>query len=112
MLEGDFAVLSLLGSPLRLTIQLQQSNLNLADALWTAKVQRELSPPSAEVPNSATHSCMPPTEKQSEPFQQDNEEVANDGEWTVVKRKPHAASHVSKTLKLRAPRRVGEYVQQ
>ena len=37
LLEGDFAVLSLLGFPLRPTIQLQQSNLNLADALWTAK---------------------------------------------------------------------------
>ena len=38
LLEGDFAVLSLLGFPLGLTIQLQQSNLNLADALiWTAK---------------------------------------------------------------------------
>ena len=36
LLEGDFAVLSLLGFPLGLTIQLQQSNLNLADALWTA----------------------------------------------------------------------------
>ena len=32
LLEGDFAVLSLLGFPLGLTIQLQQSNLNLADA--------------------------------------------------------------------------------
>ena len=37
LLEGDFAVLSLLEFPLGLTIQLQQSNLNLADALWTAK---------------------------------------------------------------------------
>ena len=35
MLESDFAALSLLGFPLQL--QLQQSNLNLADALWTAK---------------------------------------------------------------------------
>ena len=56
------------------------------------------------------------TEKQPEPFQQDNdEEVANDeGEWTVVKRKkPHDIGRVSKTLlKLRAPCYVGEYVQQ
>ena len=37
VLEGDFAALSLLGFPLGLAIQLQQSNLNLADALWTAK---------------------------------------------------------------------------
>ena len=37
LLEGDFPVLSLLGFPVGLTIQLQQSNLNLADALWTAK---------------------------------------------------------------------------
>ena len=37
LLEGDFATLSLLGFPLGLTIQLQQSNLNLAGALWTAK---------------------------------------------------------------------------
>ena len=51
-----------------------------------------------------------PTEKQPEPFQQDNDkEVANDeGEWTVVKRKkPRATGCVSKTLlKLRAPRHV------
>ena len=167
LLEGDFAVLSLLGFPLGLTIQLQQSNLNLADALWTAKssksgfsvsfywpaqvttsktkrkrkrrrskqakafnnavsasshkevtskpdskVQRELSPPTAEVPNNATHPCMPSTEKQPESFQHDNdEEVANDeGQWTVVKRKkPRATGRVSKTLlKLRAPRHVWE----
>jgi len=37
VLEGDFAALSLLGFPLGVAIQLQQSNLNLADALWTAK---------------------------------------------------------------------------
>ena len=36
LLEGDAAVLSLLVFPLGLTIELQQSNLNLADALWTA----------------------------------------------------------------------------
>ena len=166
LLEGDFAVLSLLGFPLGLTIQLQQSNFNLADALWTAKssksgfsvsfywpaqvtasktkrkrkrrkskqakafinavsasshkeitskpdskVQRELSPPKAEVPNNATHSCAP-TENQLESFQQDSdEEVVNDeGEWTVVKRKkPRDTGRVSKTLlKLRAPRHVWE----
>ena len=37
VLEGDFAALSLMGFPLGLAIQLQQSILNLADALWTAK---------------------------------------------------------------------------
>ena len=37
VLEGDFAALSLLVFPLGLAIQLQQSNLNLADALWTPK---------------------------------------------------------------------------
>ena len=37
VLEGDFAALSLLGFPLGVSIQLQQSNLNLADALWIAK---------------------------------------------------------------------------
>ena len=103
LLESDFAVLSLLGFPLGLTIQLQQSNLNLTDALWTAKSSK------------STHPCMP-TEKQPEPFQQDNdEEVANDEEeWTVVKKKkPRDICHVSKTLlKLRAPCHVGEYVQQ
>ena len=157
LLEGDFAVLSLLGFPLGLTIQLQQSNLNLADALWTAKssksgfsvsfywpaqvtvsktkrkrkrrkskqakafinavsasshkevtskpdskVQRELSPPKVEVPNNATHPCVP-TENQ-----QDKDE--EDREWTVVKRKkPRDTGRVSKTLlKLRAPRHVWE----
>ena len=35
-LEGDTADLSLLVFPLGFTLQLQQSNLNLADALWTA----------------------------------------------------------------------------
>ena len=52
-----------------------------------------------------------PTDKQPEPFQQDNdEEVANDeGEWTVVEKKPRATGRVSKTLlKLRAPRLVWE----
>ena len=33
-LEGDVAALSLLAFPLGLAIQLQQSNWNLADALW------------------------------------------------------------------------------
>ena len=68
-----------------------------------SKVQRELSPP--ELPNNATHPYMP----QPEPFQQDNdEEVPNDGERTVVKRnKPRATGHVSKTLlKLTAPHHV------
>ena len=37
VLEGDFAALSLLGFPLEVAIQLQQNNLNLDDALWTAK---------------------------------------------------------------------------
>ena len=52
-----------------------------------------------------------PTENQPESFQQDNDEkVANDGEWTVVKRKkPRDTGRVSKTLlKLRAPRHVWE----
>ena len=35
-----------------------------------SKVQRELSPPKAEVPNNATHPCMP-TNNQPESFQQD-----------------------------------------
>ena len=37
VLEGDFAALSLLGFPLGVAIQLQQSNLNFADVLWAAK---------------------------------------------------------------------------
>ena len=36
LLEGDTAALSLLLFPLGFTLQVQQSNLNLADALWTA----------------------------------------------------------------------------
>ena len=39
VLEGDFAALSLLGFPLGLAIQLQQSNLNLADAYGLLSLQ-------------------------------------------------------------------------
>ena len=50
-----------------------------------SKVQKELPPP-PPLPNNATHPYIP-TEKQPEPFQQDNDEkVPNDGEWTIVKR--------------------------
>ena len=37
-LETEFAVLSRLGLPISLSLQLQQSGLKLADALWTARV--------------------------------------------------------------------------
>ena len=37
MLEGDFASLCALGSPLSLSIQLQQSCLRLSEAHWTAR---------------------------------------------------------------------------
>ena len=37
VLENDFAVLCRLGLPVSLSLQLQQSGLKLADALWTAR---------------------------------------------------------------------------
>jgi len=37
VLENDFAALCRLGLPVSLSLQLQQSGLKLADALWTAR---------------------------------------------------------------------------
>ena len=37
VLEKEFAALCRLGLPVSLSLQLQQSGLKLADALWTAK---------------------------------------------------------------------------
>ena len=37
VLEADYAALCRLGLPTSLSLQLQQSSLKLADALWTAR---------------------------------------------------------------------------
>ena len=37
VLENEFAALCRLGLPVSLSLQLQQSGLKLADALWTAR---------------------------------------------------------------------------
>jgi len=40
VLENDFAALCRLGLPVSLSVQLQQSGLKLADALWTVRSSR------------------------------------------------------------------------
>ena len=37
VLEGDLATLTALGFPMAVSLQLQQSCLNLSEAMWTAK---------------------------------------------------------------------------
>ena len=79
LLEGDFATLSLLGFPLGLTIQLQQSNLNLAGALWIIKSSNSGFSGSHKLFLACTiHPCMPTINQPGSSQQDNDEEVVND----------------------------------